>query len=387
MASISPVDVVDLTSRLIAAKSVTPATGAVFDVLEAALVPLGFTVERFIEGAAPDGPVENLLAVRGSGGTHIGFAGHLDVVPAGDGWAGDAFEPRIGGGLLYGRGAVDMKGSIAAWIAAAAAVPADAGTLSLIITGDEEGPATFGTRRLMERMAERGVRPDCILVGEPTSVARLGDMVKIGRRGSCVMWITVPGKEGHVAYPHLADNPIPRLVRILARIDAVVLDQGNDFFQASNIEATTVDVGNPAGNVIPAKASARLSIRFNDAHKGADIAAMIEALVLEEAPDAAVRAVVYGEAFRTQPGAWVDLVTGAIRDVTGVEPERSTTGGTSDARFLHVLGPIVEFGLNNATMHKRDEAVAVADLHALVAVYRLVVERALGTTSTLDEKI
>ena len=386
MASISPIDVIDLTRRLIAVPSVTPATGAVFDVLEAALVAQGFAVERFVEGEAPEGPVENLLAVRRPkneqhGGKHIGFAGHLDVVPPGDGWTSGAFEPRVEGGLLYGRGAVDMKGSIAAWVAAAAAVPAEAGTLSLIITGDEEGPATFGTQMLMRRMAERGVKPDCILVGEPTSVARLGDTVKIGRRGSCVMWIDVPGKEGHVAYPHLADNPIPKLVRILAKVDAVVLDAGNAMFQASNIEATTVDVGNPAGNVIPARASARLSIRFNDQHKGADIAAMIEAIVRAEAPDAAVRAVVYGEAFRTQPGAWVDLVAGAIRDVTGVEPERSTTGGTSDARFLHVLGPIVEFGPCNATMHKRDEAVAVTDLLALVAVYRLVIERGLEEAS------
>ena len=380
MSSISPTDPITLAQTLISAASVTPARGAVFDVLESALVPLGFRVERFIEGEAPDGPVENMLAVRnGAVGTaHIGFAGHLDVVPAGDGWTEEPFAPHIVGDLLYGRGAVDMKGSIAAWVAAAAAIPADAGTLSLIITGDEEGPATFGTKVLMERMAERGVKPDCILVGEPTSVARLGDTVKIGRRGSCVVWVEVPGKEGHVAYPHLADNPIPRLVKILAKIDAITLDQGSALFQASNIEVTTVDVGNPAGNVIPAKASARLSIRFNDQHKGAELAAMITALVHAEAPDTSVRAVVYGEAFRTQPGAWVDLVTGAIHDVTGIEPERSTTGGTSDARFLHALAPIIEFGPCNATMHKRDEAIAIPDLLALTAIYRLVIERALA---------
>ena len=383
MASISPFDVVDLTRRLIAVPSFTPATGAVFDVLEEALVGAGFAVERFVEGEAPDGPVENLLAVRRprngqAAGTHIGFAGHLDVVPPGEGWTGDAFEPRIEGGLLYGRGAVDMKGSIAAWVAAAAAVPHDAGTLSLIITGDEEGPATYGTPVLMRRMEERGVRPDCILVGEPTCVARLGDMVKIGRRGSVVVWITVPGKEGHVAYPHLADNPIPKLVRILDRIDHLVLDEGSDLFQASNIEPTTIDVGNSAGNVIPAHASARLSIRFNDQQRGEELGRMIERLVHAESPEAEVRWTVYGEAFRTQPGPWVDLVTTAITDVTGVVPERSTTGGTSDARYLHVLGPIVEFGPPNATMHKRDEAVAVADLLALVGVFRLVIERGMG---------
>jgi succinyl-diaminopimelate desuccinylase len=380
MASLTPIDPVDLAARLIAAPSVTPARGAVFDVLTVALIPLGFTVERFIDGDAPDGPVENLLAVRSSedGGRHIGFAGHLDVVPAGEGWDGDAFAPRIAGDMLYGRGAADMKGSIAAWVAAAAAVPADAGTLSLIITGDEEGSAIHGTRVLMEHMAARGIRPDCILVGEPTSVARLGDTVKIGRRGSVNIWIRVPGREGHVAYPHLADNPIPRLVRILARIDAIVLDTGNALFQPSNIEITTIDVGNPATNVIPAEASARLSIRFNDEQNGAALAERITALVHEEAPDAVVTPLISGEAFRTQPGPWVDLVAGAIRDVTGLEPDRSTTGGTSDARFLHALGPIVEFGPPNATMHKRNEALALADLAALTAIYRLVIERGLA---------
>ena len=378
MASLTPIDPVDLAARLIAAPSVTPARGAVFDVLEAALTPLGFAVERFIDGEAPDGPVENLLAVRGSGGRHIGFAGHLDVVPAGDGWDGEAFVPRIAGDMLYGRGAADMNGSIAAWVSAAAAVPADAGTLSLIITGDEEGPAIHGTRALMAHMAARGIRPDGILVGEPTSVARLGDTVKIGRRGSVNIWIRVPGREGHVAYPHLADNPIPRLIRILARIDAIVLDGGNALFQPSNIEITTVDVGNPATNVIPAEASARLSIRFNDEQNGAALAERITALVHDEAPDAIVTPLISGEAFRTRPGPWVDLVAEAIREVTGLEPERSTTGGTSDARFLHILGPIVEFGPPNATMHKRNEAVALADLTALTAIYRRIIERGLA---------
>lgn len=383
MASISPLDPIFLSQSLIKIPSVTPATGAVFDALEGMLLPLGFTVERFVEGHAPDGPVENLLAVRrpstqGSG-RHIAFAGHLDVVPAGDGWAGNAFDASLKGGLLHGRGAVDMKGSIAAWVAAAAAVPSDAGTLSMLITGDEEGPATFGTKVLMQRMAERSITPDYILVGEPTSVSRLGDMVKIGRRGSVVVWIDVPGREGHVAYPHLADNPIPKLVRILSRIDAIVLDTGSDLFQASNIEVTTIDVGNPAGNVIPAKASARLSIRFNDQHRGDDLVALVTEIVRAECADADVRATVYGEAFRTRPGAWVDLVSGAIHDVTGIEPDRSTTGGTSDARYLHVIAPIVEFGLCNATMHKRDEAVSVEDLQSLVAIYRLIMERGLAS--------
>ena len=378
MASISPLDVVALASDLIAAPSVTPAQGFVFDVLERALRPLGFTIHRSIDGEAPDGPVENLLAVRRGEGPHIAFAGHLDVVPPGDGWTADAFQPVVRGELLYGRGAVDMKGSIAAFVAAAAAVPADRGTISLIITGDEEGPAIHGTQALMRHMQRLDVRPDAILVGEPSSTHRLGDTIKIGRRGSVNIWIEVPGREGHVAYPHLADNPVPRLVRILSAIDALVLDDGTPDFQPSNIEITTVDVGNLATNVIPAIARARLSIRFNNLHAGAELGERISVLVRRIAPDATVKSVVSGEAFLTRPGPWVDLVAECVTEVTGLTPDRSTTGGTSDARFLHVLAPILEFGLPNATMHKRDEAVALADLHALTAIYRRVLERSLN---------
>jgi succinyl-diaminopimelate desuccinylase len=375
------IDPIELAKALIAAPSVTPATGAVFDVLETALIPLGFRVERFIDGMEPDGPVENLLAVRGDpspGKRHFGFAGHLDVVPPGVGWSSDAFEPDVRGDLLYGRGAVDMKGSIASFVAAAAVIPADAGTISLIITGDEEGPALFGTRALMSHMDARGLTPDMILVGEPTSVNRLGDTVKIGRRGSVNIWIEVPGTQGHVAYPHLADNPIPRLVAILAEIGTIRLDAGNDWFQPSNIEITDLDVGNGATNVIPALAKARLSIRFNDTHKGADLVAMIEATVKRHAPEGRVRAMISGEAFLTPPGALSALVADAIRAETGIEPEMSTTGGTSDARFLHKLCPVVEFGLTNATMHKLDEAVAVDDLLRLAAIYRRIAEAALA---------
>ena len=372
------IDPVELARTLIAAPSITPATGAVFDVLEAALIPLGFTVERFIDGIEPDGPVENLLAVRQSAGPgHFGFAGHLDVVPPGVGWTGDAFAPEIRGELLYGRGAVDMKGSIAAFVAAAAATPPDAGTISLIITGDEEGPAIFGTRALMGHMEGRGIRPDMIVVGEPTSVNRLGDMVKIGRRGSVNIWIDVPGTQGHVAYPHLADNPIPKLVKILAAIEAVGLDSGNDWFQPSNIEFTDVEVGNGATNVIPASARARLSIRFNDQHRGADLVAMIERIAHDIAPNARILGKISGEAFLTPPGELSGLVAEAIHAETGITPEMSTTGGTSDARFLHALCPVVEFGLTNATMHKLDEAVAVADLYMLTAIYRGILMRAL----------
>src|SRR5688572_19868157 len=313
-------DPVELTKALIAAESVTPARGAVFDVLEAALLPLGFQVERFVAGEAPDGPVENLLAVRGTSGRHFAFAGHLDVVPPGPGWASEPFAPEIRGGLLYGRGAVDMKGAIAAFTAAVARTETP-GTLSLIITGDEEGPATFGTQKLIERIKARDLIPDLCLVGEPSSAHRLGDTIKIGRRGSAIVWIDIPGRQGHVAYPHLADNPIPRLVRALAEIDGLVLDQGTDWFQASNIEPTDLTVGNPAGNVIPGHAAARISIRFNDLHSGPALVAQMTEIVHRHAPEAMVKGTVYGEAFLTAPGALSTLVQDAAEARLGIRPE------------------------------------------------------------------
>jgi succinyl-diaminopimelate desuccinylase len=371
----------DYAQRLIACESITPARGVVFDALEAMLVPLGFTVERFIAGAddpdpAHGGPVENLFAIRGKTGRHFAFAGHLDVVPPGDGWASDPFAPDIRGDLLHGRGAVDMKGSIAAFVAALHDIPEETGTISLIITGDEEGPAIHGTRALIEHMQSRGAVPDLCLVGEPTSVNRLGDMMKVGRRGSVNMWITVEGTQGHVAYPHLADNPIPRLVAILAQIKAIELDTGTEFFQPSNIEITELHTGNPATNVIPAKALARLSIRFNDLHSGEKLVDLIRGIV--EPGGGTLKAMISGEAFLTPPGELSEAIAAVIEEVTGVQPEASTTGGTSDARFLSKLCPVVEFGLCNATMHKLDEAVAVADLAQLTEIYRRVVVRLLA---------
>ena len=374
-------DPVALAKALIDCESMTPARGPVFDVLEAALLPLGFAVDRFVAGEAPDGPVENLLAVRGDSGRNFAFAGHLDVVPPGSGWSGDPFVGERRGALLHGRGAVDMKGAIAAFVAAAARVDPAAGTISLIITGDEEGPATYGTVALIDRMAARGLRPDLCLVGEPTSTARTGDTIKIGRRGSVNIWITVPGRQGHVAYPHLADNPIPRLVAMLAEIDAVVLDEGNAWFQPSNIEVTDLSVGNQATNVIPAQASARLSIRFNDQQRGSDLVERIERIARSHHPNAEVVARISGEAFLTEPGAFSSLVARAIEARTGLEPELSTTGGTSDARFLSRLCPTVEFGLVNATMHKLDEAVAVDDLMLLADIYADIAAAALQPTS------
>ena len=373
----------DLAKELIACPSVTPATGAVFDVMAAMLEPLGFEVTRFIAGDVPEdedsgGAVENLFAIRkGKPGTrHFAFAGHLDVVPPGEGWASDPFVPEVRGDLLHGRGAVDMKGSIAAFVSALQNVPDDLGTISLIITGDEEGPARFGTVAIMQLMEERGITPDLCLVGEPTSVNRLGDMMKIGRRGSVNMWITVHGTQGHVAYPHLADNPITKLGKILSEIDAVELDQGTDWFQPSNIEFTDIHVGNPAHNVIPAKAEGRLSIRFNDEHSGDSLSEMVRAIV--ERNGGELKPIISGEPFLTPPGELSGMIADAITQVTGVEPELSTTGGTSDARFLSRIMPVVEFGLCNATMHKLDEAVAIADLDQLSDIYARILRKALG---------
>lgn len=375
-------DVVEFAKRLIAAESVTPARGPVFDALEAMLAPMGFAVHRFVRGNGAAGseeePVENLFAIRQGppGSRHFAFAGHVDVVPPGEGWSGDAFVPQVRGDLLYGRGAVDMKGAVAAMAAAAAGIPAEAGTISLIITGDEEGPALHGTRALIDLMRARGDIPDLILVGEPTSVNRLGDMMKIGRRGSVNIWIEVTGTQGHVAYPHLADNPIPRLVAILAELDALVLDQGNDWFQASNLEITEIDTPNRAHNVIPARAGARLSIRFNDQHTGESLSRRVAAIAHKHGGTA--HAVISGESFLTPPGAFSAMVADAVRAETGVTPEASTTGGTSDARFLKDLAPVIEFGLVNATMHKTDEAVALADLDTLARIYRQVALAALS---------
>lgn len=379
-------DVLDLAKRLIAAPSVTPATGAVFGALEAMLEPLGFAVHRFTRGEGAEGseeaPVENLFAIRQgpAGSRHFAFAGHLDVVPPGEGWASDPFAPEVRGELLHGRGAVDMKGAIAAMVAAVAEVPRQAGTISFIITGDEEGPALHGTRALIDYMAQAGHQPDLCLVGEPTSVHRLGDMVKIGRRGSVNIFIDVEGTQGHVAYPHLADNPLPKLVAILAELDALTLDTGTAWFQPSNLEITDINVGNRAHNVIPAAGSARISIRFNDLHTGHSLSERVMAIA--ERHGGKARPVISGEPFLTEPGAFSALVSEAVEAETGIAPELSTTGGTSDARFLRAVCPVIEFGLCNATMHKRDEAVAIPDLAVLARIYARIAVAALALAET-----
>ena len=369
------IDPVALASELIACPSVTPASGEVFDVLERALTSLGFTCHRWVMGEAPDGPTENMVAIRGQGSPHFGFAGHLDVVPPGDGWSVDPFAAQVVDGALVGRGANDMKSAIAAYVAALSRIEPGDGTLSLLITGDEEGYATYGTPRIIDWLNQKRIRPDMILIGEPTSVDRLGDTVKIGRRGSVNMWIDVPGVQGHVAYPHRATNPIPPLARVVAALEAVHLDDGTDAFPPSNLEFTGIDTPTHASNVIPGSATAQLNIRFNNLQKGIDLVKMVEEIAEREAPGASVRARISGEAFLTPPGPLYDVVVAAIEEETGQKPDLSTSGGTSDGRFLIQLCPVVDFGLPNATMHKLDEHAAIEDIQALSRIYERIIRK------------
>jgi succinyl-diaminopimelate desuccinylase len=361
-------DPVPLAQALIRCKSVTPEDAGAQDVLAASLEGLGFRVTRLRYGA-----IENLFARIGDAGPHICFAGHTDVVPAGaDGWRHDPFGGAIDGGVLYGRGACDMKGGVAAFVAAAATYlqrGAPAGSISLLITGDEEGVATDGTVRVLDWMAENRQIPDFCLVGEPTCPVRLGDVVKIGRRGSMNARITIHGVQGHVAYPHRADNPAHRLVRALAALTAAPLDAGSDWFQPSSLQITSIDIGNKATNVIPATASAALNIRFNDHHSGASLSAWLRAVLAQHAEQFDLDVAISGESFLTQPGPLVDTLRGAITRVTGIEPTLDTGGGTSDARFIARFCPVAEFGLIGATMHQVDECVPVGELRDLARIY------------------
>ena len=369
------VDPIALARDLINCPSVTPARGEVFDILQRALEPLGFSVHRWVLGEPPDGPTENMVAIRGEGGPHFGFAGHLDVVPPGDGWSSDPFDARIEDGVLVGRGANDMKSAVAAFVAALSRVDQASGTTSLLITGDEEGYSTYGTPRIIEWLNEQQIRPDMILIGEPTSVDRLGDTVKIGRRGSVNMWIDVPGTQGHVAYPHRADNPIPKVAKVVAALEALHLDDGTEAFPPSNLEFTAVTTPTQASNVIPASATAQLNIRFNNLQRGADLVKRVEEIAERQAPGSTVRARISGEAFLTPPGPLYDVVVAAIEEETGITPELSTSGGTSDGRFLIQLCPVVDFGLPNATMHKLDESAAVQDIETLANIYERVLRK------------
>ncbi len=350
------------------------------DLVQRTLEGLGFACRRM-----KFGEIENLYARRGTLRPNLCFAGHTDVVPVGDtgAWSHDPFAAEVADdGVLFGRGAVDMKGGIAAWIAAVSEVLSKgepAGSLSFLITGDEEGVATDGTVRVVETLAAEGEVIDHCIVGEPSSAALLGDMVKIGRRGSINAWITVEGRQGHVAYPHRAANPVAPMIALLARLQARVLDDGYEGFQPSNLEVTTIDVGNPATNVIPARATARVNIRFNPAHKGADLAAWFVAEAKAVAADfkgeIGVETAISGEAFLTQQGPFTALVAETVKAVTGRDPDLSTTGGTSDARFIRALCPVVELGLVGATMHAVDERVSTDEVRELARVYATLIER------------
>jgi len=357
------VDPLPLAQALIRCPSVTPVDGGAQDVLAAALETLGFQVWRLPFGTTP-----NLFARRGEGGTHFCFAGHTDVVPPGPAWDSDPFGGEVRGGVLYGRGACDMKGAVAAFVAAVTDHKG-VGSISLLITGDEEGPATDGTVRVLEWMAEHGHIPGLCLVGEPTNPARLGEVIKIGRRGSLNAGIAVHGTQGHAAYPHRADNPVHRLLRALSALIATPLDAGSEWFEPSSLQVTSVDVGNPATNVIPGSATARLNIRFNDRHTGAALEAWLRATLMKHAERFDLDVAVSGEAFLTAPGPLVDRLAAAVAEATGITPRLDTGGGTSDARFIARYCPVAEFGLVGATMHQADERVPVEELRHLARIY------------------
>tara|TARA_B100001939_G_scaffold250728_2_gene217702 strand:+ start:29173 stop:30330 length:1158 start_codon:yes stop_codon:yes gene_type:complete len=377
---------VEFTQALIRCPSVTPEDAGALDVLETALKGLGFVCHRlrFSDDGTPD--VDNLYARLGQDGPNFCFAGHTDVVPVGarDAWSVEPFEAHIKDGWLMGRGAADMKGAIAAFVAATSRFLARRpqgfkGSISFLITGDEEGPAINGTVKMLKWLEERGEKLDYCLVGEPTNPSTLGEMAKIGRRGSLNARLVVKGTQGHVAYPHLADNPIPRLIRILDRLVSRELDQGNAHFQPSNLEVVSIDVGNEASNVIPAEATARFNIRFNNEQTIDGLKDWIRSVCDDVGGEYELEMKASGDAFLTPPGVLSDLITQAVKEVTGREPELSTTGGTSDARFIKDYCPVSEFGLVSQTMHKIDERVRVEDIEQLTDIYAAILERFFET--------
>ena len=381
-------DPITLSKALVRRPSITPLDEGALNVLEEHLVPLGFSCHRlpFTEEGTPD--VDNLYARFGKEGPNLCFAGHTDVVPPGNlaNWTSDPFQPEIRNGRLYGRGTADMKCAIAAFVAASSRVVVMfgdkfPGSISLLITGDEEGPAINGTVKILDWLQANGQNLDACVVGEPTNVNVLGDMIKIGRRGSMNAHVTVHGTQGHVAYPALADNPAPRLLRFLKTVNDHVFDEGTDHFPPTNLEITTMDVGNTTTNLIPAEATARLNIRFNDQHSGTSLSEYLESVRTEVAGNTSAIDMdisISGEAFLTPPGDLSDLVAGAVTAVTGETPELSTTGGTSDARFIKDYCPVVELGLINATAHKVNENSRVDDIFALTDIYERVLAGYFG---------
>ncbi|MEM9427457.1 MAG: succinyl-diaminopimelate desuccinylase [Pseudomonadota bacterium] len=373
-------DPIDLTARLVRCPSVTPAEAGAIALLENLLTDAGFTCFR-----ADRGEIANLVARWGPKGhaRTFGFNGHTDVVPVGDesAWTRPPFGAEVVDGWLYGRGATDMKSGVAAFVAAAIDMvretPPD-GAIVISITGDEEGDATDGTPAILDWMAEHGEAMSVCLVGEPTSPDKLGDAIKIGRRGSMTAWFTATGVQGHAAYPHRAKNPVPAMARLIDRLASRTLDTGTEHFDPSTLAVTTFDTGNPATNVIPAKCSAAVNIRFNDSHTSTDLTAWIEGEVASASEafgiDIDMRIKVSGESFLTPPGPLSDLVSNAVEAETGLRPEHSTSGGTSDARFIKDHCPVVEFGLVGRTMHQVDERVETADITRLKAIYRRILD-------------
>jgi len=371
---------VRIARDLIRCPSVTPQEAGALTSLQSTLEAAGFTVERvtFSDQDTPD--VENLFASIGSGKPHFVFAGHTDVVPPGDNssWSHDPFAGDIAGGRLYGRGAVDMKGGIAAFTAAALSFVEENGTdfggqISFLITGDEEGPAVNGTAKLLDWAESQGHVFDACIVGEPTNPDYLGDAIKVGRRGSLSGTIEVTGTQGHAAYPHLADNPIPGLIKLLSGLDQMKLDDGNERFQPSNLEIVTVDVANTAFNVIPERAIGKFNIRFNDEWDLAGLKDKVTGVLQQAAPEGLNWTIEFkrdaSESFLTKDQKLIETLSNAIENTVGRTPELSTGGGTSDARFIKNYCPVVEFGLVGQTMHKVDEHVVIADLDQLTAVY------------------
>jgi succinyl-diaminopimelate desuccinylase len=380
-------DPVTIARDLVRCRSVTPAEGGALGLIERLLGGAGFAVTRMTFAEPGTAPVENLYARLGDSAPHLVFAGHTDVVPPGDEarWSHPPFAGEIADDTLYGRGAVDMKGGVACALAAAldhvaAHNGAPKGSLSFLITGDEESVAVNGTIKLLQWAAERGERFDHCILGEPSSAAQVGDTIKVGRRGSLNGTLVVTGRQGHVAYPQLAENPIRALTALMAALMAQPLDQGSAHFEPSNLEFTSVDVGNPVVNLIPGEARARFNIRFNDCHSQASLKTLVEARLQAAAP--AHWRIDWepsnADVFLAKPGPFLDLVVGAVADIAGRSPKLSTTGGTSDARFIKNYCPVLELGLVGATMHQTDERTAVADLTLLTAVYRRILERYFG---------
>jgi succinyl-diaminopimelate desuccinylase len=374
-------DVVELAQKLIRYPSVTPEADDIIQYLVQLLTPLGFKCQVMDFQSEGRPKVANLFARYGTAGPHICYAGHVDVVPIGNaqGWTHPPFAGEVHNGTLYGRGAADMKGSIAAFIAAFAAVSVQ-GSVSLLITGDEEGDAVDGTVRMLHELQKQEQIPSYCLVGEPTSDQWLGDTIKVGRRGSLSGHILVRGKQGHVAYPHRADNPVRRLVHFLNELQSHVWDKGNEFFDPSNLEVISLNADNVASNVIPQDAEARFNIRYNNEHTAAEVTAQIEAIAMAHCKDFKLNFKHGAEPFINQAAHWADLVVSSVESVCGKKPHLSTTGGTSDARFIHHYCPVVELGLFIHTAHQLDECVPVEDLKTLQRIYQQVLTDSASLT-------